>query len=100
MSVLALRPRKSAADKPKHPVTRQLELFAIRCFDLADRVAAGELEYIDGVDMAYSAAVWADLPNAIEGSGLIDRSKPGSPSGDDVVQTVLAAAFANARTPE
>lgn len=31
-------------------ITRQLAIFALRSFELADRVAVGELELIDGVD--------------------------------------------------
>ena len=77
-------------------VTRQLELFAVRCADLADRVAAGDVPFITAVDLAYSAAIWADLPTAIEASGLIDTTKL---TGDDVVQATMAAAFANARQP-
>jgi len=92
-------PRLAAARKPKHRVTKQLELFALRCFDLADRVAAGDLPFIEAVDFAYSAAVWANLPATIEASGLIDCNKSGAPTGDDIVQATLAAAFANARGP-
>ena len=72
---------------------RQLELLAIRACELADQVAAGSLAFLDGVDLAYSAAVWADLPRAIERAGLVE----GITTGDDVVQSVLAAAFANAQ---
>jgi hypothetical protein len=61
---------------------RQLELFAIRCSELADRVQRGEIGFIDAVDMAYSAAQWAGLTES---------------AGDDAVQAVMAAAFANAR---
>jgi hypothetical protein len=61
-----------------------LELLALRSLDLADRVAAGEIAFLDAVDLAYEAAVW---------SGLIDAV------GDDIVQATLAAAFANARRP-
>jgi hypothetical protein len=57
----------------------QLELLAIRASELADRVAAGEVKFLDAVDMSYSAAVW---------SGLIENA------GDDLVQKVLAASFA------
>jgi hypothetical protein len=60
----------------------QLELLAIRSGELADRVAAGEIKFLDAVDMSYSAAVW---------SGLIDNA------GDEAVQAVMAAAFATAR---
>jgi hypothetical protein len=60
----------------------QLELFAVRTSELADRVTANQITFIDAIDMAYSAAQW---------SGLIDSV------GDDAVQKVLAAAFANAR---
>jgi hypothetical protein len=56
----------------------QIKLFAIRCSDMRDRIAAGEVPFIDGIDMLYSAAVW---------SGLVDGV------GDDAVQRVMAAAF-------
>jgi hypothetical protein len=65
--------------------TRQLELLALRSLELADRVAHHEIAFLDAVDLAYEAAVW---------SGLVDSV------GDDVVQTTLAAGFANARGPE
>jgi hypothetical protein len=65
--------------------TRQLEIFARRSLELADRVAAGEIPFIEAVDMAYSAAVWAGLVETV---------------GDDVVQACLAGAFANARRPK
>jgi hypothetical protein len=58
--------------------SKQLELFAIRCSELADRVVAGNLAFIDAVDMGYSAAIW---------SGLVDGV------GDDAVQKVMFAAF-------
>jgi hypothetical protein len=66
----------------KSRVTRQLEILALRSSELADRVKAGELELLDGVDMALSAAEW---------SGLIESV------GHDVVQTVLHEAFIIAR---
>ena len=75
--------------------TCQLEILALRSLELADRVAAGDLGFLDAVDLAYSAAVWADLPNAIDKSGLIT----GTSTGDDIVQATIAAAFANARKP-
>jgi len=80
-------------------VTRQLEILSLRSIELADRVNAGQIAFIDAVDLAYSAAIWADLPNAIDKSGLIDRNKAADPCGDDIVQAILAAAFANARRP-
>jgi hypothetical protein len=52
--------------------------------ELADRVAAGELCFLDAVDVAYEAAVWSGLTETV---------------GDDIVQATLAAAFANARAP-
>ena len=55
-----------------------LDLLFVRACTLAGRVMAGDLGFIDAVDMAYSAADWA---------GLIDRY------GDDTVQSVLAEAF-------
>jgi hypothetical protein len=59
--------------------TRQLEILAIRSFELADRVRAGELKLILAVDTAYEAAVCSGLMETV---------------GDDVVQTVLSSAFA------
>ena len=60
-----------------------LDILFKRSSVLADRIREGRLQFIDGVDMAYSAAVW---------SGLVDRF------GDDVVQLVLAEAFTGAQT--
>jgi hypothetical protein len=68
--------------KPTNAVTRQLDLFAIRASEYADRVVAGQIGFIDAVDCCYSAACW---------SGLVDAA------GDDRVQLVLAATFINAR---
>ena len=62
----------------KSRIARQLEILALRSFELADRARAGEIEFIDAVDMAYSAAEWA---------GLTESANP------DVVQAVLATAF-------
>jgi len=57
----------------------QLELLAIRSTELADRVTAGQIGFLDAIDAAYSAAQWAGLTEAV---------------GDDAVQLVLAASFA------
>jgi hypothetical protein len=62
--------------------TKQLELFALRSFGFAERVDAGEVKFLDAVDVLYDGAV---------ASGLVDAV------GDDVVQTTLAAAFAGVR---
>ena len=64
--------------------SRQLQILALRSLELADRVAVGEIAFLDAVDIAYDAAVW---------SGLIETV------GNDIVQATLAAAFANARRP-
>jgi hypothetical protein len=64
--------------------TRQLEILALRSLELADRVAAGEIAFLDAVDIAYEAAVWSGLTSTV---------------GDEIVQATLAAAFANARSP-
>jgi len=53
-------------------VTHQLEILAVRSMELADRVAIGELKFLEAVDLAYDAALWADLPNALEKSGVIN----------------------------
>ena len=67
--------------KPWPPAA--LSLLFDRTVALAERARCGELGFIDAVDMAYSAADWA---------GLVDRY------GDDLVQLVLADAFAEARS--
>jgi hypothetical protein len=69
--------------KTRH-VTRQLEILALRSIELADRVAAGEIKFLDAVDVAYEAALWSGLTETV---------------GDDIVQATIAAAFANARAP-
>jgi hypothetical protein len=66
----------------KSRVSYRVEILALRSLELADRVAAGELGFIDGADMANSAAEWAGLPEA---------------GGDDVVHAAPAAAFGNTR---
>lgn len=58
--------------------TKQLTLLAIRSRDLAERVLAADIGFIDAVDLAYSSAVTIGLVDAV---------------GDDVVQSVLAEAF-------
>ena len=76
-------------------VRTQLKNLACRAGELADRVDAGELGFLDAVDLAYSAAVWAGLPEAIDKSELVTNNI----TGDDLVQRVLAAGFANTRRP-
>jgi hypothetical protein len=80
-------------------VVRQLEMLAVHTFDLADRVAVGLLPFNLAVDFAYEVAIWADLPDAIATSGLIDSNIPGAPTGDAIVRVVIAGAFASARRP-
>jgi hypothetical protein len=78
------RTTKERREKPQARAGRQLEIFARRCLDLADRVAEHRIAFLDAIDIAYEAATW---------SGLIDEV------GDDIVQFTMAAAFANARHP-
>jgi hypothetical protein len=68
----------------KNRTSRQLVVLALRSLELADRVAVGEIPFLDAVDMAYEAALWSGLTETV---------------GDDIVQATLAAAFANARGP-
>jgi hypothetical protein len=63
-------------------VADPLDLLLDRASVLASRVEAGNLGFIEAVDMSYSAALW---------SGLIDRY------GDDAIQQLLAAAFMHVR---
>lgn len=61
---------------------QRLELFAVRCQQMVERVNAGAVPFIWGVDCLYDAATW---------SGLIDDL------GDDAVQATMADAFVRAR---
>jgi hypothetical protein len=63
-------------------VSRQLKLFALRCLEIADRVAANEIAFLDAIDLLYEGARWG---------GLVESF------GDDIVQATMAAGFANAR---
>jgi hypothetical protein len=98
---VAIQRLRGVASRPtvKQAVTRQLEILALRSIELADRAADGQIDFLEAVDLAYSAAVWADLPNAIDKSGLIDTNIGGHPTGSDIVQRTIAAAFANVRRP-
>jgi hypothetical protein len=60
---------------------RQIELFAIRSAELAERVYAGRMPLLDGVDLLFDAAIWSGLVDAI---------------GVDDVQRLMAAAFSAA----
>jgi hypothetical protein len=63
-------------------ITQQLEILARHSFELADRVAAGELEFLDAVDVAFDAAVASGLEESV---------------GFDVIQIVLATSFEKVR---
>lgn len=85
----AVTEHSNSGDEPIAPdvaaedrAQRQLGLFAARCHQIAERVAAGELPIVEGVDLLYSAAIW---------SGLADNV------GDDHIQQVMADAFLRAR---
>jgi len=64
--------------------SRQLELFAERCRELAERVNLDLISFIDAIDMAYSAATWSGLSDSV---------------GDHTVQAVMRNAFMGARHP-
>jgi hypothetical protein len=57
---------------------RQIDLFGARCHQLAERVSAGVIPFVEAVDLAYSAAVWSGLSDCV---------------GDDAVQNIMANAF-------
>jgi hypothetical protein len=57
---------------------QQLVLFERRCQTLADRVGYQQLNFVDAVDLAYDAAIWSGLADAV---------------GDDMVQATMANAF-------
>jgi hypothetical protein len=59
--------------------THALDLFAIRCCQLADDVTANRIAFLDAIDVAYDAAVASGLVRAV---------------GDDAAQKVMACAFA------
>jgi hypothetical protein len=72
----------TASPTKKDFIAAQLSLLAIRASELADRVRAGQIEFIDAVDIAYDAAVFSGLTESV---------------GDDQVQLLLAAAFDGCR---
>jgi hypothetical protein len=74
----ALRPANEHYSRP------QLKLFEHRCQTLAHRVGCNQLNFIGAVDIAYDAATW---------SGLVDAV------GDDVVQEIMARAFMKVSRP-
>lgn len=80
----AIAPGINGHPPPGQFVERQLELFGARCQELADRVRAGQIAFIEAVDMAYEAAIW---------SGLTDAA------GDDPVQWVMATVFMDLPRP-
>jgi hypothetical protein len=63
---------------------QQLVLFERRCQTLADRVSCKQLNFVDAVDLAYEAAIWSGLADAV---------------GDDVVQATMGNAFMKVRRP-
>jgi hypothetical protein len=73
---------KAAEKKFTEGQGRQLKHLAIRSLELADRVASGELQFLDAVDVAFDAAV---------ASGLADSV------GYEIIQEVLATAFKGVR---
>jgi hypothetical protein len=77
MTADPMTPAQLNSPAEQHYTDSVLQLFAVRANELAGRVGHG-LTFIDAVDMAYSAAIW---------SGLVDAV------GDDAVQDVLADAF-------
>jgi hypothetical protein len=73
---------------------RQLKILRARSQQLAERVKAGELDFLDGVDLAYSAAQAAglcDLPGYVLPGNFIVEA-------DDLVQTVICEAFDGCRS--
>jgi hypothetical protein len=73
---------KPAEKKFTENQERLLKHLVLRSLELADRVASGELQFLDAVDVAFDAA---------EASGLA------ASVGYDVVQDVLARAFRGVR---
>ena len=60
------RAQASASSHVQQPAvpraTRQLEILALRSLQLADRVAAGQLGFLEAVHLAYDGSIWAGLP--------------------------------------
>ena len=61
----------------------RLKLFAIRASEIAERSYAGELPFIEAVDFTYDVAIASGLENEF---------------GADVIQKIMAAAFASGAT--
>jgi hypothetical protein len=65
-----------------HLNTKQLVLFQYRCQEVAEKVNAGVMPFVDGVDLLYSAAVWSGLSESV---------------GDDAVQKIMHDTFRGRR---
>jgi hypothetical protein len=63
--------------------SRQLQILALRSLELADRVAAGEIAFLDAVDIAYEAAVWSGLTST-NARGLGDATVVLRPNTCDI----------------
>ena len=84
-SLPAIPPKDGALGPANEQYPRQqLKLFEHRCQTLAHRVSCNQLNFIDAVDMAYDAATWSGLADAV---------------GDDVVQETMARAFMKVSRP-
>lgn len=66
------------SDRAEQYIAAQMELFQIKARIMAERVAAGLISKVDGVDMLFSAADY---------SGLLESV------GEDRVQAEMARAF-------
>jgi hypothetical protein len=64
--------------EPAQFLRRQAALFETRCRELAVRVQAGVISFVDAVDLAYEAAIWSGISDSL---------------GDDFVQKIMADAF-------
>jgi hypothetical protein len=72
---------QAAAARPtvKSRAAKQLEILALRTLELADRVACGELKFIDAVDVSYEAAIGSGLAPSLVTTLSNSRWRPRSP---------------------
>lgn len=63
-------------------IRQRLELFAVRCRQMAGRVNAGAVHFVWAIDVLYEASIWSGLSDDV---------------GDDAVQQIMARAFMGVR---
>jgi hypothetical protein len=77
---VVLHPRQ----RDGYGLARKIDFFELRCFDYAERVNAGDVAFLDAIDLLWDSAV---------ASGLADQI------GTDSIQEIMHNTWAEVRKP-